>query len=228
MNIWQKLHAVHRFWRYRFSTERDSLTYLHALDLRNTLALDIGANKGAYSFWLSKAVGRQGQVWAFEPQPELAPYLKEIKCDFFLHNLRIFNCALSNDSGELKLDRKYAGHGGAKASTGGDLSVKSIKLDELLNEITLPIRFIKCDVEGHELEVLQGASELISKYQPILQIEIHHKAMEDGTVLSFLKSLNYEGFFLLKGRRLPIDQFDQHQYPRKDTHRNYVFVPHSH
>ncbi|WP_421870415.1 FkbM family methyltransferase [Marinoscillum sp.] len=225
MNFWAKFRALHRFWRYRLSSEKDSLTFLHSLSLKNTLTMDIGANKGAYSFWLSKAVGTGGEVWAFEPQPELGIYLEQIRQDFHLHNLRVFNHALSKNSGALKLDRKHAGHGGARVSAEGQLSVPSITLDSLLPEVERPISFLKCDVEGHELAVVEGGKMLLNQHQPILQLEIHHEAMLKGKVIHFLEELGYTGHFMQHGKLYPISLFDQFDYPRSDTHRNYLFFP---
>ena len=62
---------VFRAWRYRLRAERPEIRFLlNQLQLGHT-AIDIGAHKGAYTYWMSQRVGSSGQVIAFEPQPEL-------------------------------------------------------------------------------------------------------------------------------------------------------------
>ena len=77
MTLLDRIHCWHRFWRYRLVTERESVQFLLRQNLTKTTAIDIGANKGAYTYWLSKAVGNNGQVISLEPQPELAPFLDQ-------------------------------------------------------------------------------------------------------------------------------------------------------
>ena len=82
MNILEKAHVIHRSWRYRLRHEKDSIKYVLGLNLDGAIALDIGANKGIYTYWLSKKVGKDGKVIAFEPQPELGEYLNDLKKSF--------------------------------------------------------------------------------------------------------------------------------------------------
>src|ERR1700744_4417508 len=98
------------FWvrclRYRFRTERLPLKTLMRLDLKGATVIDIGANKGIYCFWLSRAVGRSGKVWAFEPQPEMVNYIKSRKRSFGLDNVEITLTALSDHRGTAQLTRQ--------------------------------------------------------------------------------------------------------------------------
>ena len=56
-------HFLVRCLRYRFRIEKLPLKTLLRLDLKGATVIDIGANKGIYSFWLSRAVGPSGKVW---------------------------------------------------------------------------------------------------------------------------------------------------------------------
>lgn len=72
MGLRARLRLIYRAWRYRLRIDPGEIRYLLATLRPGRMALDIGAHKGAYSYWMSKAVGPWGEVIAFEPQPELA------------------------------------------------------------------------------------------------------------------------------------------------------------
>lgn len=105
MRLFDRLHALHRFWRYRLRTERSELAFLLGRDLRGHTVVDAGANRGAYSYWMHKAVGAQGNVVAFEPQPELTTYLCDLRASFGLNRLTIVPSGLSSQSRQTQLVR---------------------------------------------------------------------------------------------------------------------------
>ena len=72
MGLQARLRLSFRAWRYRLRNDPGAIPYLLATLGPGRMALDIGAHKGAYSYWMIKAVGPWGEVIAFEPQPELA------------------------------------------------------------------------------------------------------------------------------------------------------------
>ena len=86
--------------RYRLHTEKLKIKTLMQLDLDGAAALDIGANKGIYCFWMLRAVGRSGRVVAFEPQPEMAEAIRQKQARFDWANLEIV--ALSDAEGEIE------------------------------------------------------------------------------------------------------------------------------
>jgi len=239
-----RLHMRHRFLSMRFKSERPSIRFVleHGLEGRNVI--DIGANKGVYSYYLSRAVGPQGRVIAFEAQPELGGHLNAVKNSFGLDNLIIVNQGLSSSPGVLTMTRDAIGSGGA---TFGDMvgdghekiEIPVTTLDDYFaDKGTVEISFIKCDVEGHELEVFKGGRGLLERYHPTLLFECHEDQAQEGKLFSFLVDLGYDGFFyhvepadhasLLrsgKGRYIHYSEFDRFEYTRPHvTHRNYIFV----
>jgi ubiquinone/menaquinone biosynthesis C-methylase UbiE len=58
----ESAHFLVRCLRYRFRTEKLQIATMMRLKLRGATVLDIGANKGIYSFWLARAVGKSGRV----------------------------------------------------------------------------------------------------------------------------------------------------------------------
>ena len=72
------LRWIFRAWRYRLRIEKPEITFLLNHLKLGQVVLDIGAHKGAYTYWMSNRVGESGRVIAFEPQPELNLYLSKI------------------------------------------------------------------------------------------------------------------------------------------------------
>ena len=230
MNLLNKLHMRLRFRRYRQRKEAAEIRFLQTLPLAGRTLIDIGANKGVYCYWLSKAAQPHGRVIAFEPQPELEQHLVDLTHAFGLHNVELWPLALSSQAGETLLYRRSVGAGDAsfEAMPGGEgIKIPMTSLDIFAESSRLDdIAFIKCDVEGHELAVMQGAEDSLKRWSPILQVECHHREAIQGDLFAFLSELGYQGFFFFRGQRIPCAQFAR--YPgRKATtdHRNYLFLP---
>ena len=234
MNIAEKIHVLHRAWRYRLREEKKSVEYLLDQNLTDCTVIDIGANKGVYTYWMSKKVGKNGRVISFEPQPELGEFLTDLRRSFKLNNVKIVNKGLSDKSGSFTLTRGKVGSGGAQLKAEGvkplrathEVTVDVTTLDDFLqNEAVGDIKFIKCDVEGHELAVFRGAEKAIRQHHPTLLFECHHQAAQEGHLFSYLEHLGYVGFFFVKDQPVSTDEFDQYPYQRaSNTHRNYIFI----
>jgi FkbM family methyltransferase len=136
---------------------------------------DIGANAGFYALALSRLVGENGKVFAFEPLPA---NLRKLRRHLDLNandNVVVSPCALSDTTGSIAFAQganDFTGRICDKSS--GDLQVAAITLDEFVaqNAIVDPT-FLKIDVEGAEARVLKGARELIGRTHPTMLIAIH-------------------------------------------------------
>ncbi|MGI9238872.1 MAG: FkbM family methyltransferase [Woeseiaceae bacterium] len=235
---------VHRCWRLRFKSEVPSIRYVREASLAGTTVIDIGANKGVFSIYMSRAAGADGTLIAFEAQPELGHHLRDVKHSFGLDNMTIVNQGLSSESGVLIMRRTAAGSGMAsfhnEASAGmQEIEIPVMRLDSYVTENTVgPVSFIKCDVEGHELEVFRGAEALLVRDKPALLFECHDDEADRGDLFGFLSGLGYDGYFFFvtrddhrslfnkgRGQFIPHDQRASypHVHPRV-RHRNFVFV----
>jgi len=239
-----KLHMMHRCWRYRFKSEVPSLRLVRKAALRGCTLLDIGANRGIYSIYMSRAAGPDGRVIAFEAQPELGDYLESVKRSFGLDNLTIANIGLSSEAGTRTLSRKAVCSGGASLESGLPDGLESIpvtvaRLDDYLTENHIgPIHFIKCDVEGHEWDVFKGAETTLRRDLPILLFECGHSKAETGKLFGYLCELGYDGYFFHvsrsnhrsylhngRGRYVHFSNFSEYEYVRPGLLlRNYVFL----
>ncbi|MGY8769847.1 MAG: FkbM family methyltransferase [Pirellulales bacterium] len=232
MKIIDKLHMTLRFWRYRLRTESESIQFLLEQKIKNSVAINVGANQGIYTYWLSKQVGPSGKVISFEPQPEMISGLEDLKKTFGLANATIVNKALSSKKDSVTLYRDCIGSGGATlyAPSTEKLSVPVdlIMLDDYLAENPihpLKLSFIKADVEGHELDVFKGSRETILEHKPILLFECHEQDAAEGSLFNYLYELGYHGFFFNGTQMVNAAQFDSYPYRKpNDRHRNYIFV----
>ncbi len=244
LSAWDRLHTMHRCWRLRFKSEVTSIQYVRKKNLAGTTVLDIGANKGVYSIYMSRAAGPNGRLIAFEAQPELGSHLNDVKASFGLDNMTLVNQGLSSEAGVLTMRRDKAGSGMAsfhnELGTGLDeIDIPVIRLDDYLAEHEVgPVSFIKCDVEGHELPVFQGGRRLLERDRPTLLFECHDTEANSGELFGFLTSLGYDGYFfhvtpddhasiLHKGRCKLVEYSKYADYEHVTPgihHRNYVFV----
>jgi len=213
--------------RYRYRTERLPLKTLMGLKLSGATVLDIGANKGIYSFWMARAVGETGRVLAFEPQPEMRTYIESRKASFGWRNVTVFETALSSAPGVAVLARQRIGDGSASLQPGRrrdsseTITVALSKLDDMQDPAGL--KFIKCDVEGHEPEVFLGAEQTIRRHRPVVQFEA--VAAEAPQLFSFFLDHGYSGVMLLGDRYLHYTNPDNvpHYKFGQGGHRDYLF-----
>jgi hypothetical protein len=108
MTMYERARLLHRAWRYRLGTERQEIAFVRALSQPGDLVIDVGAHRGAFTYWMAKAVGKNGLVLAFEPLAELTKYLMSLAKTYTDGRIRVFGSALSNREGMATLH--LAGH----------------------------------------------------------------------------------------------------------------------
>lgn len=232
MNMLERMHFVHRAWRYRLRGEKFGVSFLLDRDLEGKTAVDIGAHRGIYSYWMHKKVGTQGAVIAFEPQPELASYLTQAKTAFHLQQLEIAKLGLSSAQGNQELVRPKDHWGGASVEiTPRDdteqLKIEMTTLDSYLADHSArPVKFIKCDVEGHEYDVFKGGQQVLREDRPDLLFECFDVEDPDCKVFQLLDELGYDGFCFHNGGLAPLSEY---MSLRSSIHKkallNFVFKP---
>lgn len=141
---------------------------------------DVGANTGFFSLIAARIVGPQGHVCAFEP---LAPNAAAIADNARLNamtQLRVFEVAVGSEARQDELLVTEWDGGGALSrypvGPSGSVSrtpVRVVPLDEFIPERGLPLpTFVKIDVEGAELEVIEGMTGTIARCRPVLLYEV--------------------------------------------------------
>ena len=186
-------------------------------------AIDVGANTGLYTYYLSRLARH---VYAFEPHRVLAGFLDKATGD----NVTVLNKAVSDSSGKLpfyvpvRRGRKLYNVASLDEAVIKDRDhiveeIETVSLDQLGYE---NIGFIKIDVEGHELSVLKGAVKTIGQQRPTLLIEILDLAghIDTNETYKFIRSLDYEVYAMQEGKLVDINLAD----PDK-LGRNYICKP---
>ena len=131
------------------------------------VVFDCGAHQGYYALILSKMVGERGKVYSFEPFPILTDV---IECNMELNqanNVQLFKVGVSNTKAKIRGSLNEENVGVTREKDAIDIS-----LDVLDNYAHLKPNFVKLDVEGAEVNALEGARKVLAQV-PNLYIEIH-------------------------------------------------------
>jgi FkbM family methyltransferase len=190
--------------------EPEAMQRIRRLVNAGDCCIDVGANLGYYTISLAKWVGPRGLVVAFEPFPGNFAILKKNVYLNQLQNVTLEPSALSNCSGSIQLIHGVEDKFSATPSVGGyavkgdrvSVNVQGYRLDDYTAGLGRAPNFIKIDVEGAELAVLEGARRTLAAFQPILLVEIHGWGTDESEkVLRVLSELHYDTYFVgEKGR----------------------------
>jgi FkbM family methyltransferase len=148
------------------------------------VCVDVGAFIGDTALTMAKHVGPDGVVLAIDPNPEAYECLKYNMehNEIMSLNTVTFNHAVGPVSGEPCTLMKDTNAGASWLSRHGSGGINTIPLDDtvrgILHEDEGKVSFIKIDVEGWEVEVLESAKEILARDKPDLLIEVNHGALE--------------------------------------------------
>jgi len=180
--------SIHGCWlgTYEFAKQHVFQHYI----MPNDIVFDIGANVGYYTLLASVLVGKDGQVFAFEPLPANVRYMNCHITSNHISNTTVFQAAVSDYSGTAYFDEGEHNSQGT-LSQSGKMEVVCVSLDDLFAAETIPMpSVLKIDVEGAELLVLQGARQLLAKSRPKIFLATHGKELHRACS-SFLRAIGY-------------------------------------
>lgn len=164
-------------------TREPDLVIVRRLVKTGDRVVDVGANVGLYTVTLSRLVGNSGKVYSYEPVPDTYNTLTSVVKKLSLRNVETRGCALSDSVGQGSMEVPLYEEGGenlyqarlvsVNATRHRTCSVEMCTLDSLIGTTdTDRIDFMKIDVEGHELQVLQGGRRMLEQFRPSLLIEV--------------------------------------------------------
>jgi len=146
---------------------------------KGMLCMDLGANIGYVTLLMAENVGSTGKIYAIEPDPANVGLLNiNVGLNNYTDRVKIFNIGMSNRYGEMNF------YVGKSSNLGGMTKTKNTKsnsikvgVDTLTNfceNNDIP-KLIKMDIEGHEVEVLEGMYDLVrnKKFPCKIIMELH-------------------------------------------------------
>lgn len=208
--------------RHKKSFEYTTLEKFKHLIKEGDIIIDVGANSGLYSILFSKLVGSGGKVYAFEPDKCTFHLLEK---NLFLNNCQnvdAYNFALSNKQSQIEMisfnTDVYNLQSGdsfkymkevlpSSVSENTSQQMMAYKMDDITEVKALnKIDFIKIDVEGAEMLVIEGAIETISKFKPLIIFEL------SGEWTARFNYKPYQLLLLLHKIGYDLEEFDFQQW----------------
>ena len=198
----------------RYAEATEYVYHLPNLVGEGATAIDIGANLGYYSRYISQAIGEGGKLYSVEP---VAPILGVLR-----HNLRrcsnveILPYALGEEEREIVMcndTARYQGYFGTGQNFVGDAAATEGEQEgerfpaqmrrgsELFSKLTR-LNFIKCDIEGYEVVVMNELRPLLERFRPTVLIETGGE--NRAKIIKLFHSLNYRGYTLEHGLEVPL------------------------
>jgi FkbM family methyltransferase len=207
------------YWRHRF---RSLSEICHEAELRlvpylcdpQRTSVDVGADGGVFSIHMCRS---SQDVIAFEPRPPQAKELSEMFAHLELP-VHIEQVALSCRAGTAQMRMLIQDLGRSTIETANSLAdldgsaraAITVAVKKLDDYALTNVAFIKIDVEGHEVAVLEGAQATITSNLPVLLVESEdrHRTNAVSDVNAFMQKLGYSGYFLLDDNVHEMHEFD--------------------
>ncbi len=234
--------VVYRAWSGYWFGEPE-MRLLAVLCDPSRVAVDVGGHFGIYAYFLMRYARR---CVVLEPNPAQVAWL-QLALARWRARIDIVPVAASDRDGEATLrvpnrgrvhDSGLATLEAANHSIGDDVAAVTVATRRIDGLDLGDVGFMKIDVEGHELAVLEGAGATIARDRPNVQVEAEerHRPGTVAAVAAFFAGLDYRGFFDEGGGLVPIERFDtaRHQdiaHLPAGRHRgaryvnNFVFIP---
>lgn len=211
--------------------EREIALLPHLVDPKRP-AIDIGANKGVYSYVLAKLCPK---VYAFEPNPKIVRFLRKVAPK----NLHVEAIAIADDTGEaeMRIPRRKSGHSNQRGTLNDwegfeAYDVATVEKKRLDDCDIADTGFIKIDVEGYELKVLEGARALLERCRPTLLVELEevHLQCTIEEAIATVEAYGYRGFTYGPEGLRTVALMDPEAEHRQCTDRsrykfNFIFFP---
>lgn len=198
------------FYRRRIAEEARSgepeLAILDELVPRGGVALDIGSNQGIFAYALSQIAER---VIAVEPNPDYAFFARWM----LRGRAEVLELAFSNEPGNATfyvpisdqgMVLHFAGSLKRTHSQFSNIKTHNVEVRRLDDFGFMDVRFIKADVEGSELEVLDGARATIARDRPVILLELLSGTHEDpaACATAICENFGYDALIVQRGQKI--------------------------
>ena len=213
--IYQHAFPIYRplYTAYKAYVDRAERQLLKKIMFQGAVAVDVGANIGIYSEFLSRCVGPTGLVHSFEPSPENFRLLST--ATRHLSNVRLTQAAVGERSGKCKLyisDELNVDHRAYKADGDSRRAVPAemVALDDYFKS-GQRVDLVKMDIQGYELHALRGAQRVLQENPDInLLLEFWPAGLAQAGVsweglVGMLGGLNMDLTLVRTGGLVPFD-----------------------
>ena len=185
--------------------------FINRLIKKGDYVIDIGANLGYFSRLFGKLTGSNGKVFSVEP----VSLFREIlyRNTFDLNNIVIIPYALGREDNKsitmgIPKSNKYLRHGLTRVLKNDEKGTFEYTFNEkMMSPITLfgqidRCDYIKCDVEGYEINIIPQLDFLLKTFTPIIQIEV--EPANRILISEYLLSYSYFPYYLNKEQLYPL------------------------
>lgn len=137
--------------------------------------VDVGANVGYFTLLAATLVGPQGNVIAFEPNPDNCRLLHHSLAQNGLNNVRLYENAVAEATQRFSFSSGGA-DSNARILRAEELhgrnehfaQVQAVTLDEALQDVVTRVDLIKMDIEGAEPRAWRGMQSVLQQYRPVI------------------------------------------------------------
>lgn len=197
--------------------------------------IDIGANIGLMSIYFNKVHDKP--VFSFEANPSTYHILNQNILKNKINNISAFNLGIGDKIGKLKLYPNInINRGGASFINRSNQKevFYEVDINSLDNLIGLFPKvgnsLIKIDVEGWEINVLEGAKSFISNNKPILIIEnskeLSHSSIHSNSIFNYIKQFDFYNIYVLSNSKENIGKLVKIELEEKlPNHDNLFCIP---
>jgi FkbM family methyltransferase len=210
--------ATEMLWRRR-QTGDLAMVVADRFATSGATVIDVGASWGLFTYHLARRVGKSGQVYSFEPHPANAVMLRKLAKA--RPNVHFSPVAVSDQPGRAVLqvpkqqNRLVTAQSSLSHGFDGQpvdvekIEVPTVRLDDEIAP-DVQVDFMKIDVEGHEMSVLRGGSEMLRRCRPSILVEIEQRHMSEPIkdVFELIQELGYHLFYITETALRPIADFD--------------------
>lgn len=148
---------------------------------RGDIVVDAGAYPGDYTLLASERVGEEGHVYAYEPGAKNRAVLERNLRRAGVRNVTVIGAALWNEDTRLRMTSQGLASG---IDGAGGEAVDARRLDGECARLGISrLDVLKMDIEGAELEALEGAAETLRRLRPHVCVASYHLVGGETTAL---------------------------------------------
>jgi len=183
--------------------------------------IDIGANLGYYTVLFAEWVGEEGRVYSVEPVPLFRDILRQNAGSFSQVEVAPYGLGREPATVQMGVPETAAPyrHGMTRIVSSEDEATFEAKVrtpTALFGDLSR-LDYVKCDIEGHEGEVLPAMEGLLREHRPVVQVEVADENRR--SIYDLMTGLNYRAYFV-EG-----DTLVEIQSPRDRTEGDWIFRP---